>query len=153
VSAEARLKELGIELPTPAKPAGVYAPAVRTGNLLFTSGHVSIRPDGTKILGKLGDTLTVEQGYEAARVTGLALLATIRASLGSLDRVKRVVKTLGLVNAVPDFTQHPAVINGCSELLARVFGEELGVGARSAFGAGSLPLGVATEIEVILEVE
>lgn len=153
MSAEAKLKELGLTLPEAAKPAGVYAPIVIVGNMAYTSGHVSIGADGNRITGKVGDTLSVEQGFDAARATGLAILATLRGAIGSLDRVRRVVKTLGLVNSTLDFTKHPLVINGCSELFAEVFGAEKGVGARSAFGAGSLPLGVAVEIECVFEIE
>lgn len=153
MSAEAKLKELGLILPPPAKPAGVYAPVLIVGQMAYTSGHVSIRADGSRIEGKVGETLTVDEGKGAARATALAIIATLRDALGSLDRVKRVVKTLGLVNATPDFKQHPMVINGCSELFAELFGKERGIGARSAFGAGSLPLGVAVEIEMIFEIE
>ncbi len=153
MSPEAKLAELGIELPTPGKPAGVYTPLVIVGNLAYTSGHLPIRPDGTRVEGKLGDDLSVEQGYEAARLTALGILATLKSALGSLDRVKRLVKAMGLVNATTDFTQHPAVINGFSELIAEVFGRERGIGVRSAFGAGSLPLGVAVEIEAVFEIE
>lgn len=152
MSAEAKVKELGLVLPAPGKPAGVYKPVVIVGNLAYTSGHVSVGADGARIVGKVGKELTVEQGYAAARATGILLLATLRDTLGSLDRVRRVVKTLGLVNATLEFTDHPKVINGCSELLAEVFGPDAGIGARSAFGAGSLPLGVAIEIELIVEI-
>jgi enamine deaminase RidA (YjgF/YER057c/UK114 family) len=153
MSAEAKWKEMKLELPAPAKPAGVYAPLVFVGNLVYTSGHVSINADGSRITGKVGRDLTKEEGHKAARATALAILSTLRAGLGSLDRVKRVVKTFGLVNATPEFTDHPAVINGASELFAELFGAERGIGARSAVGAGSLPLGVAIEIEMVFEVE
>ncbi|RIK76345.1 MAG: hypothetical protein DCC68_19480 [Planctomycetota bacterium] len=153
MSPEAKLAELGLELPPAAKPAGVYTPIVVVGNLAYTSGHLPVRPDGTRVEGKVGASLTVEQGHEAAKLTGLAILSTLKANLGSLDRVKRLVKAMGLVNATPEFTQHPAVINGFSELIAEVFGRERGIGARSAFGAGSLPLGVAVEIEAVFEIE
>jgi enamine deaminase RidA (YjgF/YER057c/UK114 family) len=153
MGAEARVAELGLELPAAAKPAGVYKPLVIVGNLAYTSGHVSIRPDGSRILGKVGDDLTLEDGQVAARCAGLCILTTLRAGLGSLDRVRRVVKTLGFVNAAPDFKDHPAVINGCSELFKQVFGDDAGVGARSALGAGSLPLGTAVEVEAIFEID
>jgi enamine deaminase RidA (YjgF/YER057c/UK114 family) len=153
MSAESKLAELGLTLPVAAKPAGVYTPLVIVGNMAYTSGHLPVRPDGTRVEGKVGDSLTVEQGYEAAKLTGLAILSTLQAGLGSLDRVKRLVKAMGLVNATPEFTQHPAVINGFSELIAEVFGRDRGIGARSAFGAGSLPLGVAVEIEAVFEIE
>jgi enamine deaminase RidA (YjgF/YER057c/UK114 family) len=153
MSAEERLKQLGLELPPPIKPAGLYAPLVVVGNLAYSSGHVSLKPDGTVLPGKVGDTMTVEEGKAAARSAGLAILGTVRNTLGSLDRVRRVVKVLGLVNATPDFEKHPLVINGCSELFAELFGRELGIGARSAVGAGSLPLGAAVEVEAIFEIE
>ena len=153
MSAEAKVAELQLELPPPGKPAGVYAPIVIVDGLAYTSGHLPIRPDGSRVEGKLGEDLSVEQGYEAARLTALQILSTLKAALGSLDRVRRLVKTMGLVHATADFTQHPAVINGFSELMAEVFGRQRGVGARSAFGAGSLPLGVAIEIEAVFEVD
>jgi enamine deaminase RidA (YjgF/YER057c/UK114 family) len=153
MSAETQLTALGITLAIPGKPAGVYKPVVQVGNLLYLSGHGPIQPDGKGLCGKVGADLTLEQGKEAARLTGLALLATLRQYLGTLDRVVRIVKTLGLVNSAPDFTAHPGVINGCSELLRDVFGEDAGIGARSAFGAAALPLGWATEIELIVEVK
>jgi enamine deaminase RidA (YjgF/YER057c/UK114 family) len=152
VSAEKRIKELNLELPPAPKPAGVYQPVVLVGNLCYVSGHGPLRSDGTLITGRVGADLDQQAGYQAARQTGLAILASLRAKLGSLDRVRRVVKTLGMVNASPDFQQHPAVINGFSELFADVFGRENGVGARSAVGMGSLPGNIAVEIEVILEI-
>jgi enamine deaminase RidA (YjgF/YER057c/UK114 family) len=152
-SPETRLQELHLTLPAAVTPSAVYNGAVRVGNLMFVSGHVSSRPDGTKITGKVGDTLTVEQGKDAARQVGLAILGTVRGHLGSLDKVKRLVKSFGMVNCTADFTQHPQVINGYSELMKDVFGEDAGVGARSAVGHNSLPLGVAVEIECILEVD
>ena len=151
MSAEARLVELGIELPRPPKPMGVYKPVVITGNLAFLSGHGPLRVGGKLITGRLGLDLDVEAGYEAARVTGLCLLATLQAELGSLDRVKRLVKLLGLVRCTDSFDQQPAVINGCSELFRDVFGEEAGVGARSAVGTNALPGAIAVEIEAIFE--
>jgi enamine deaminase RidA (YjgF/YER057c/UK114 family) len=126
---------------------------VVVGNLCYVSGHGPLKPDGTMITGRVGDDLDQQAGYQAARQTGLAILASLRTKLGSLDRIRRVVKTLGMVNAVPSFQQHPAVINGFSELFADVFGKENGVGARSAVGMGSLPGNIAVEIEVILELE
>ena len=153
MSAEARVVELGLQLPPASAALGVYRPVVVTGNTAYTSGHLPMRPDGSLITGRLGADLDVAAGYEAARQTCLAILASLKAELGGLDRVRRVVKVVGLVNATPDFTDHPAVINGCSELLAEVFGPEAGVGARSALGAGSLPKNVAVEIEALFEVE
>jgi len=153
VTAEARLSELGLELPPAPEPKGVYRPLVVVGNLAYTSGHLPVKSDGTIITGRIGAELDQQAGYDAARQTGLAILATLRKGLGSLDRVHRVVKLLGLVNCTPDFNQQPAVINGCSELLAEVFGPEAGVGARSAVGVGALPLGVPVEIEAIFQIE
>ena len=150
MSAEARIKELGLELPPPPKPAGVYKPLVVTGNLAYVSGHGPLLADGTMISGRVGADTDQEGGYRAARQTGLAILSTLRQGLGSLDRVARVVKVLGMVNSTPDFEQHPAVINGCSELFRDVWGDD-GVGARSAVGMGSLPGNITTEIEVIFE--
>lgn len=151
MSAEARLTELQLTLPPAPKPAGVYKPVVQVGNLLYVSGHGPLRPDGTLITGRVGRDLTEEEGRQAARQVGLTILATLRAYLGTLDRVVRVVKVLGMVNAVPEFTRHPQVINGFSELFRDIFGEN-GVGARSAVGMGSLPSNIAVEIEAILEI-
>ena len=155
MSAEARLKELNITLPTPAKPVAKYKMAVRVGNLLYVSGHGPAKlNDPSPLTGCCGEGgLTLEQGKIAARAVGLNILATLRDQLGSLDRVKRLVKTLALVNCTPDFTQQPAVVNGFSELMAEVFGEDAGVGARSAMGTNSLPGKIAVEIECIFEVE
>ena len=148
-----KLKELGITLPSPQAPAANYVPAVRTGNLLFLSGvGPAPRPDGTTPSGKVGKDLSIEEGYEAARLVCLNLLARLEDALGDLDKVVRVVKLLGMVNAAPDFTQQPAVINGCSDLLVEVFGDK-GRHARSAVGMGSLPFNIAVEIEMIVEVE
>jgi enamine deaminase RidA (YjgF/YER057c/UK114 family) len=151
MSAEKKLAELKIELPPPPKPAGVYKPVVVAGNMCYASGHGPLLPDGTMMSGRVGLEVDQQAGYDAARQTGLAILATLRASLGSLDRVKRVIKLLGMVNCTPDFTQQPAVINGCSELFAQVFGSDEGVGARSAVGMGSLPGNISVEIEAIFE--
>jgi len=130
----------------------MYRPALVVGNLLYVSGHTPLLDDGSLIKGRVGADLTLEEGKRAARQVGLAMLATIRAHLGSLNRVRRLVKTLGMVNSTPDFDQHPAVINGFSELMAEVFGPENGVGVRSAIGA-MLSLGIAVEIEAIFELE
>ena len=151
MSAEARLQELGLELPEPPDPVASYVTFVRTGNLVYTSGHGPMLTDGKFVAGKVGVDLDVDAGREAARITGIGLLSTLRHNLGSLDRVTSVVKVLGMVNCPPDFTDHPSVINGCSELLVDVFGE-LGRHARSAVGVGSLPMNIAVEIEVIVEV-
>lgn len=152
MSAERRLAELKLELPPAAKPMGVYKPVVIVGNLVYTSGHGPLKIDKTLITGRVGADLDVEAGKAAARQTGLAILASLRDSLGSLDRVKRIVKTLGLVNCTPEFNGQPAVINGFSELMADVFGPEAGVGARSAVGATSLPASMAVEVEAIFEI-
>jgi enamine deaminase RidA (YjgF/YER057c/UK114 family) len=153
MSAEQRLKELGIDLGDVSAPVANYVNAVRTGNLLFLSGK-GPRPgkDGKRVSGKVGREFTVEQGYEQARAVGLDLLAVMRTELGSLDKVKRVVKVLGMVNAVPEFGDQPKVINGCSDLFVAVLGER-GKHARSAVGMGSLPMGIPVEIECIVEVE
>jgi enamine deaminase RidA (YjgF/YER057c/UK114 family) len=151
MSAEKRLKQLGIELPAVTPPVANYVNAVRSGKLLFLAGKGPSAVDGLPPMGKLGREFSVEQGYKFARSTGLALLAVMKAELGSLDRVARVVKLLGMVNAIPDFTDQPKVINGCSDLLVEVFGER-GRHARSAVGMGSLPSGIPVEIEVIVEV-
>lgn len=153
MSAEAKIKELGIELPSPPKPAGNYVPGVQAGNLLFMSGCGPRNPDGSSISGKVGGDLTAEQGYDAARLVGLNMLANIRAVAGDLDRVKRIVKVLGMVNAVPEFKEHPKVINGYSDLMVEVFGEDAGKAARSAVGMGSLPFQIAVEVEMIVELK
>jgi len=150
MSADAKLAELNLELPPAPKPAGVYSPLIQTGNLIYLSGHGPLKSDGTLISGKVGQELTQNEGKDAARQTGLALLATIKDQLGSLDKVKRIVKVLGMVNCVADFTEHPTVINGCSELFVEIWGEE-GRAARSAVGMGSLPGNIAIEIELIAE--
>jgi len=153
-SPEARLKELGLTLPAAGKPMAKYKMAVRVGNLLYLSGHGPAKiSDKTPLSGRCGQDLTLEQGREAARAVGLNMLATLRDQLGSLDKVKRLVKTLGLVNSTADFLDHPKVINGYSELMAEVFGEEAGVGARSAIGTNALPGNIPVEIEAIFEVE
>ena len=151
--AEDRLAALGLELPDAPSPIANYVPAVRTGNLLYLSGSgPAARPDGTSPKGKLGADLTVEEGYEAARLVGLNLIARLKAELGDLDRVKRVVKLLAMVNSSPDFNQPPAVANGCSDLLVEVFGEA-GRHARSAVGMATLPNDIPVEIEMIVEIE
>jgi enamine deaminase RidA (YjgF/YER057c/UK114 family) len=153
MGADARLTELGIELPTAPKPMGVYKPIVIAGNMAYLSGHGPVQVSGKLITGRLGLDMDVEAGYAAARVTGTAILATLQSSLGSLDKVKRLVKLLGLVRSTDGFDQQPAVINGCSELFRDVFGEDVGVAARSALGTNSLPGAIAVEIEAIFEVE
>jgi len=149
---EARIQELHLTLPNPPKPVAKYKTAVLAGGMLYVSGHGPLKPDGKMILGRVGEDLTLEQGKEAARTVGLAILSTVRNSIGSLDRVQRLVKTLGMVNSTQDFKDHPKVIDGFSDLMAEVFGDEAGVGARSAVGMGSLPMNIAVEIECIFEV-
>ena len=148
---EDRFAQLNLTLPPAPNPAAVYRPVVVVQGMAYVSGHGPLRADGTWIEGRVGADLTLEQGHAAARETGLAILATLRAHLGSLNKVKRVVKLLGMVNATPNFQDHPKVINGCSELFAQVFGEADGIGARSAVGMGSLPGSIAVEIEGIFE--
>lgn len=152
MSAQVRIAELGLTLPEPPTPVASYVTFARTGNTVHTSGHGPMRSDGTWVVGKVGRDLTLEEAKEAAYLTGLGLLATLRANLGSLDRVVRIVKVLGMVNAVDEFGDQPAVINGCSDLLVDVFGEA-GRHARSAVGVASLPNGICVEIELIAEVE
>ncbi|MCA9246579.1 MAG: RidA family protein [Planctomycetales bacterium] len=151
MSADARLAELGIELPPAPKAMGVYKPIVVVDRMAYLSGHGPLKADGTLIVGRVGEETDLAGGQASARQTGLALLATLKESLGSLDRVQRVVKVLGMVNCTANFTQHPQVINGCSELFRDVWGEDAGVGARSAVGMGSLPGNITTEIEAIFE--
>lgn len=148
---EARLSELGIELPQAGSPVANYVNAVRTDNLIFLAGKGPRKPEGGNVTGKLGADLTIEQGYEAARLAGIAQLAVLKAELGNLNRVKRVVKVKGMVNAIPEFTDHPKVVNGYSDLMVAVFGER-GKHARAAVGMGSLPSNIAVEIEMVVEV-
>lgn len=149
---EAKLKELGLELPPTPSPAANYVGAVHTGNLLFVSGHGPTRDGRFAYVGKVGKDVSVEQGYEAARVVALNCLASAKSVLGDLDRIKRVVKLLGMVNCTEDFGEQPKVINGASDLLVQLFGES-GRHARSAVGMQALPFGIAVEIEMIFEVE
>lgn len=149
---EARIKSLGIQLITPTAPIANYVKAVRVGNLVYLSGHGPDKPDGSLVTGKAGSDLTLEQAKDAARLTAISLLSTLKAEIGNLNKVKRIVKVLGMVNAVPGFEQHPQVINGCSDLMVEVFGEN-GKHARSAVGMGSLPKNIAVEIEMIVELK
>lgn len=151
MSAEARLKELGIELPEPAVPAGSYQTFVESGNMLYLAGHLPAASEGSWS-GKVGSDLDAAEGAAAARAVGINLLATVRTALGSLDRVSRIVKVLGFVNSAPGFTDQPAVINGFSDLMAQVFGDR-GRHARSAVGASELPLDTPVEIEMIVQFE
>lgn len=152
MSAEQRITELGLELPSAPAPAGVYKPVVIVGNVAYVSGHGPKQADGTMMQGRVGRDTDLEGGVQAARQTGLTILATLQSELGGLDRVQRVVKLLGMVNATEDFERHPEVINGCSELFAQVFGDDCGVGTRSAVGMGSLPGNITVEIEGIFEI-
>lgn len=151
MSAEARIADLNLELPPAPKPGGIYHPVLIVGHLAIVSGHGPLRSDGTLITGKVGETLTESEAYLAARQVGLTMLATLRRELGSLDRIERLVKTLGMVNSTPDFGNHPQVINGFSHLMVEIWGEEKGKGARSAVGMGSLPSNIAVEVETIFE--
>ena len=153
MSAEQRITELGIDLNQPSSPIANYVPAVQVGNLLFLSGH-GPRKGGSSdmVTGKVGGDLTVEQGYDAARLVGIQLLASIKREVGSLDKVKRCVKALGMVNCTPEFGEQPAVVNGFSDLMVEVFGDN-GKHARSAVGMGSLPSQIAVEIELIVELK
>lgn len=149
---EKKLKDLGIQLPAPQKPIANYVKAVRTGNLVFLAGHGPSNPDGTDITGKVGKDLTVQQGYEAAKTVGLNLLSSLKAEVGDLNKVNRIVKVLGMVNCTENFTEQPKVINGFSDLMVSVFGEK-GKHARSAVGMYALPNNIAVEIEMIVELE
>ena len=148
---EARLAELGLSLPATAPPLASYVPTVTAGDLLFVSGQITLKDGKPDFIGKLGREFTAEQGYQAARLCGLNVVAQLKAALGDLDRVRRIVKLTGFVNAVPDFTEQPQVVNGASDLLAEIFGDA-GRHARSAVGVGSLPRGVACEVEAIVEI-
>jgi len=147
-----KLKDLGIELYAPTKPMGNYVKVVRTGNLLYFAGHGPTRADNSNITGKVGKDLTLEQGYEAAKQTGVALLSTLKSEIGDLNKVKRIVKVLGMVNCTQEFTDQPKVINGFSDLMVTIFGEK-GKHARSAVGMYMLPSNISVEIEMIVEIE
>ena len=148
---EDRFAALQLELPPAPKPVAVYRPVVVVQGVAYVSGHGPVCSDGSLIKGRVGAELNLDEGYAAARQVGLALLATLRSHFGSLNAIKRVVKVLGMVNSAAEFYDHPKVINGCSELFAQVFGEEDGIGARSAVGMGPLPGNIAVEIEAIFE--
>lgn len=150
---EKRIQELHLTLPPAPKPVAVYKTAVKHGNLLYVSGHGPLKADKTMITGRVGQDMTLEQGKEAAKQVGLAILATVKDALGSLNKVKRLVKTFGMVNCTDDFQDQPKVINGFSELMRDVFGDDAGVGARSAVGHNSLPGNITVEVECIFEVE
>lgn len=148
---EQRFNQLGLTLPPSPDPLGVYKLLLVEGNYAYVSGHGTLKEDGTWIVGKVGVDMNADEAKLAAQQVGLAILATIKKYLGSLDRVDHVVKILGMVNSTPDFTRHPFVINGCSELFAKVWGNDKGVGVRSAVGVGSLPEGIPVEIEALFK--
>lgn len=152
ISYEEKLKSLGVTLAAPSKPVANYVKAVRAGNLLFLAGHGPTYADGRHIMGKVGKDLTIEQGVEAARVAAISLLSTLKAELGDLNKVKRIVKVTGWVNCDPEFGDQPKVMNGCSDLLVAVFGDR-GKHARAALGANALPMNIAVEIEMVIELE
>jgi enamine deaminase RidA (YjgF/YER057c/UK114 family) len=153
VAAEARMQDLKDKLPDPVKTTNTLVQAVRVGDLLYVSGHGPTKDDGSPWVGRLGQNLTIKEGRAAARRVGLHILRTVRDELGSLNKVSRLVKALGMVNATPDFKDHPKVINGFSDLMVEVFGEKAGKGARSAVGMASLPGGIAVEVEAVFEVK
>lgn len=150
---EENFASLGLTLPPSPKPLGVYKPCLVDGKYLYLSGHGTVQEDGTLIIGRVGKDMDMDAGKLAARQVGLAMLATIKANIGSLNKVKRVIKILGMVNCTPEFERHPYVINGCSELFASVWGTDNGIGVRSAVGFGSLPDNIPVEIEALFELE
>jgi enamine deaminase RidA (YjgF/YER057c/UK114 family) len=150
-TAEENFAALGLTLPPAPKPLGVYKPCLIDGKYLYLSGHGTVKEDGTLIIGRIGEDIDMEGGKIAARQVGLAMLATIKANIGSLDKIKRVIKVLGMVNCTPNFERHPYVINGCSELFASIWGTDNGIGVRSAVGFGSLPDNIPVEIEALFE--
>ena len=147
MTTDEKLDRLGLILPPAPKPLGVYKPFLIVGNMAYVSGHGTVQEDGSLIIGRVGEDMDIEAGKQAAQQVGLAILATLKKNLGSLDKIDRVVKVLGMVNATPDFERHPYVINGCSELFAKIWGEEKGIGVRSAVGMGTLPDNIPVEIE------
>ena len=151
MNAEEQFKKLGLQLPPAPTPKGVYKPCLIDGKYLYVSGHGPVQDDGTLIIGRIGKDLDKDQGKLAARQVGLTMLSSIRAQIGELNKIKRVIKVLGMVNCTPDFEKHPFVINGCSELFAAIWGEENGIGVRSAVGFGSLPDNIPVEIEALFE--
>ncbi|MEO8711980.1 MAG: RidA family protein [Parafilimonas sp.] len=146
-------EQLNLKLPPAPKPLGVYKPFLIVGDIVYVSGHGTVQNDGSLIIGKIGDTINMDEGKLAARQVGLAILATLKKNLGSLNKIKRVIKVLGMVNCVADFEKHPFIINGCSELFAKIWGDDNGVGVRSAVGMGSLPDNIPVEIEAVFEIE
>lgn len=150
-TADQRFEKLGLSLPPAPKPLGVYKPFLIIDRYVYVSGHGTVKEDGTLIIGRIGKDITMEEGKMAAQQVGLAILATLKKNMGTLNKVKRVIKVLGMVNCIPEFERHPFVINGCSELFAKVWGEENGIGVRSAVGMGSLPDNIPVEIEAMFE--
>ena len=148
-----KFEELNLELPPAPTPLGVYKPCLLVGNLVYVSGHGPLLKEKTLITGRVGEGMNADEGKRAARQVGLTILATLKKNLGSLNRIKRVIKVLGMVNCTPDFERHPFIINGCSELFAQIWGEDNGVGVRSAVGMGSLPDNIPVEIEAIFELD
>jgi enamine deaminase RidA (YjgF/YER057c/UK114 family) len=148
---EENFKTLGLDLPPAPKPMGVYKPGLKVDHFYYVSGHGPVLNDGSLMVGRVGDAMDMEEGKLAAQQVGLTILSTLKSQLGSLDKIKRVIKVLGMVNCTADFERHPYVINGCSELFAKVWGEENGIGVRSAVGMGTLPGNIPVEIEVIFE--
>lgn len=154
MSAESNFEKLGLSLPPAPKPLGVYKPYLIVDERWFyVSGHGTVQDDGSLIIGRIGEDMDIEAGKKAAEQVGLTILSTLKANIGSLDRIKRVVKILGMVNCTADFERHPYIINGCSELFAKIWGEENGIGVRSAIGMGSLPDNIPVEIEAMFELE
>ena len=151
-SIEQKLEELGLTLPTLPGSKGIYKSCLVDGNKLYVSGHVSLNTDGSYITGKLGKDISDEEGRRAAKQCGLAILTSVKKHFGTLDTIKRVIKVFGMVNAIPEYEKHPVIINGCSELFASLWGEDNGIGTRSAVGMGSLPGNVAVEVEAMFEI-
>lgn len=148
-----RFAQLGLTLPPPPKPLGVYKPILQVDKFVYVSGHGTVKEDRSLIIGKVGVDMDADAAKLAAQQVGLAILATLKTNLGTLNKIKRVIKVLGMVNATPDFERHPYVINGCSELFAKVWGDDHGVGVRSAVGMGSLPDNIPVEIEAMFELD
>ena len=153
MNADENFAKLNLNLPPAPKPLGVYKPFLIVDNFVYVSGHGGLKEDGTFIIGRIGEDMDIEAGKLAARQVGLTILATLKANLGSFNRIKRVIKVLGMVNCVPNFERHPYIINGCSELFAAVWGNDNGIGVRSAVGIGSLPDNIPVEIEAMFELE
>jgi enamine deaminase RidA (YjgF/YER057c/UK114 family) len=151
LSPDERFKKLGLNLPPAPMPLGVYKPFLIVDKFVYVSGHGTVKDDGSLIIGRIGKDMNIDEGKAAAQQVGLAILATLMKNLGTLNKIKRVIKVLGMVNCVPEFERHPYVINGCSELFANVWGEENGIGVRSAVGMGSLPDNIPVEVEVMFE--